>query len=106
MLSIISMVSVHEKLLADIIYKRAPVKERVLKLSRPAFMYGYLQRAVYERRMLFNKYKNCRSTANLDNYSKQRNTVTKRKTVYESIFYERCAGRPESKDFWATIKPF
>ena len=86
MLPIISMIAVHEKLLADIIYKHAPVKKRVLKLSRPAFMYGYLHRAVYKRRMLFNKYKNCRSAAYWDNYSKQRNTVTKLKTVYESIF--------------------
>ena len=97
----------HERLLNDIIDKHAPVKERVLKSRRPAFMNGDLRRAVYKKRMLFNKYKNSRSAADWDNYRKQRNNVTKlKKQSMRVYFYERCAGGPKSKDFWPTIKPF
>ena len=97
----------HERLLTDIIDKHAPVKERVLKSRRPAFMNGDLRRAVYKKRMLFNKYKNSRSAADWDNYRKQRNNVTKlKKQSMRVYFYERCAGGPKSKDFWPTIKPF
>ena len=67
-------------------------------------MNGDFRRAVYKKRMLFNKYKNCRFAANLDNYRKQRNNVTKlKKQSMRVYFYERCAGGPKSKDFFATI---
>ena len=81
----------HERLLTDIIDKHAPVKERVLKSRRPAFMNGDLRRAVYKKKMLFNKYKNSRSAADWDNYRKQRNNVTKlKKQSMRVYFYERC----------------
>ena len=46
----------HERLLTDIVDKHAPIKERVVKSKRPAFMNGDLRRAIYKKRMLFNKY--------------------------------------------------
>ena len=79
----------HERLCTDIIDKHAPVKERVLKSWRPAFMNSDLHRGVYKKRMLFNKYKNSRYAADWDNYRKQRNNVTKlKKQSMRVYFYE------------------
>ena len=70
-------------------------------------MNGDLRRAVYKKRMLFNRYKKCRTSANWDDYRKQRNHVTKlKKQSMRLYFFERCSGGPKSKDFWPTIKPF
>ena len=97
----------HEWLLTDVINEHAPIKERVTKARKPAYMNGNLRRAVFKKRMLFNKYNKCRTSANWELYRKQRNHVTKlKKASMRVYFYERCAGGPKSKDFWPTIKPF
>ena len=97
----------HERLLTDIIDEHAPIKERAVKSRRPAYMNGDLHGAVYKKRMLFNRYKKCRTSANWEDYRKQRNHVTKlKKQSMRLYFFERCSGAPKSKDFWPTIKPF
>ena len=70
-------------------------------------MNGDLRRAIYKKRMLFNKFKKCKSSLNLESYRTQGNYVTKlKKTSMRVYLFERCAGGPKSKDFWPTIKPF
>ena len=97
----------HEWLLNDVINQHAPIKERISKPKKPAFINGDLRRAVFKKKMLFNKYKKCPSGLNWDNYRKQRNAVTKlKKQSMRHYFFERCSGGPKSKDFWPTIKPF
>ena len=97
----------HERLLADVIDEHAPIKEHVFKVKRPAFMNGELRRAIYKKRMCFNKYQKHKTPQNWELYRKQRNLVTKLKKIsMRHYFYERCAGGPKSKDFWPTIKPF
>ena len=97
----------HERLLAGVIDEHAPIKERVSKVKKPAFMNGELRRAIYKKRMCFNKYQKYKTPQNWEHYRKQRNLVTKlKKTSMRHYFYERCAGGPKSKDFWPTIKPF
>ena len=39
----------HEWLLTDIINEHAPVKERVTKTKKPAYMNGNLRRAVFKK---------------------------------------------------------
>ena len=46
-----------------------------------------LRRAVYKKRMLFNKYKNSRSAADWDNYRKQRNNVAKLKKQSMRVYF-------------------
>ena len=41
----------HEWLLTDIINEHAPVKERVTKAKKPAYMNGNLRRAVFKKRI-------------------------------------------------------
>ena len=97
----------HERLLADVIDEHAPIKERVSKVKKPAFMKGELRRAIYKKRMCFNKYQKYKTPQNWELYRKQRNFVTKlKKASMRHYFYERCAGGPRSKYFWPTIKPF
>ena len=98
----------HEWLLNDVINLHAPVKERISKPKKPVFINGDLRRAIFKKKMLFNKYKRVPSYLNWDNYRRQRNAVTKlkKKQSMRHFFFERCAGGPKSKDFWPTIKPF
>ena len=70
-------------------------------------MNGNLRRAVFKKRMLFNKFKKSKTSANWELYRKQRNHVTKLKKASMRVYvFERSAGGPKSKDFWPTIKPF
>ena len=97
----------HERLLSDVVDEHAPIKERVSKVRKPAFMNGELHRAIYKKRMCFNKFQKYKTPQSWEQYRKQRNFVTKlKKTSMRHYFFERCAGGPKSKDFWPTIKPF
>ena len=97
----------HEWLLTEVIHEHAPIKSRVVKSNKPPYMNGDLKRAVYKKRMLFNKYKKCKSSINWENYRLERNRLTKlKKTSMRVFFFERCAGGPKLKDIWPTIKPF
>ena len=54
----------HELLLNDVINLHAPVKERISKPKKPAFINGDQRRAVFKEKMLFNKYKKSPSNLN------------------------------------------
>ena len=70
-------------------------------------MNSELRKAIYKKKMLYNKYHKYRNKTNWVLYRKQRNYVTKlRKQSIKLYFFERCGGGPKSKDFWPTIKPF
>jgi hypothetical protein len=57
--------------------------------------------------MTHNKFLKDKSNKNWEAYRKQRNLVTKlEKQSIRTYFYERCVGRPQSTDFYPTIKPF
>ena len=65
------------------------------------------RRAIFKKRMLFNKFKKIKTPANWELYRKKRTHVTKLKQALMRVyFFERCAGGPKSKDFWPTIQPF
>ena len=71
----------HELLLTDVINEHAPIKERVTKVRKPAYMNGNLRRAVFKKHMLFNKYKKGKTSADWELYRKQRNYVTKKASM-------------------------
>ena len=68
----------HETLLTDIIDQHAPVKEKVIKQRGQLLCMG-TSVVLCTRKADFNKYTTCRSSANWENYRKQRNHVTKLK---------------------------
>ena len=77
----------HELLLTDVINEHAPIKERVTKVRKPAYMNGNLRRAVFKKHMLFNKYKKGKTSADWELYRKQRIYVTKlKKCLHARIF--------------------
>ena len=55
-----------EWLLNDVINLHAPVREKISKPIKPAFINGDLRRAVIKKKMLFNKDKKSLSYLNLD----------------------------------------
>jgi hypothetical protein len=62
-----------------------------------------LKRAIYKKRMSFNKYNRCKNKQNWEIYRKQRNLVYKiKKQSIRNYFIERCAGGPKSKHFLST----
>ncbi|XP_062612802.1 uncharacterized protein LOC134274545, partial [Saccostrea cucullata] len=92
---------------ATIIDKHAPMKMRKIRPNQVPCMNKELRKAIYNKKMLHNKYQTCRSSKNWEAYRVQRNYVTKLKNKsVNNYFLERCTGGPKSKDFWPTIKPF
>ena len=79
----------HKLLLTDVINEHAPIKERVTKVRKPAYMNGNLRRAVFKKHMLFNKYKKGKTSADWELYRKQRNYVTKLKRPLSTYMFMR-----------------
>lgn len=91
----------------SVINKHAPMKKKKPVDKPVPFMNKNLKRAIYKKRMSFNKYNRCKNKQNWEIYRKQRNLVNKiKKQSIRNYFIERCAGGPKSKHFWPTIKPF
>jgi hypothetical protein len=69
-------------------------------------MNSELKRAIYRKKMLYNKFQKYNNSKNWEAYRRQRNYATKLKSKsMNTYFIERCAGGPKSKDFWPTAKP-
>lgn len=87
--------------------KHAPFKERKILPKQVPYMNSELKRAIYRKKMLYNKFQKYNNSKNWEAYRRQRNYVTKLKSKsINTYFIERCAGGPKSKDFWPTVKPF
>ena len=65
----------HELLLTDVINEHVPIKERVTKVRKPAYMNDNFRRAVFKQHMLYNKYKKGKTSADWELYRKQLNYV-------------------------------
>ena len=71
------------------------------------FMNSFLHKAIYKKKMFFNKFLRCKSKFNWENFRKMRNYVNMiRKRSIQNYFLERCSGGCKEGDFWKTIKPF
>lgn len=94
-------------MLNNVINDHIPLKQKKRKPSKAPFMNEELRRAINYKKKLHRNYFRERNSTNWENYRKQRNKVTKlKKKAIKDYFIERCAGGPQSKDFWPTIKPF
>ena len=67
----------HELILNDVIKDHVPIKERKSKVQKPVYMNGELRRSIFKKHMLFNKYKNFKTSSKWEKYRKQRNPVSK-----------------------------
>lgn len=87
--------------------KHAPFKERKILPKQVPYMNSELKRAIYRKKMLYNKFQKYNNSRNWEAYRRQRNYVTKLKSKsINTYFIERRTGGPKSKDFWPTVKPF
>ena len=70
-------------------------------------MNSELRKAINCKKSLWRKFLKVNSDKNWNKYAKQRSLVTKLKRKSVKLYFaERCGGRPKSKDFWPTIRPF
>ena len=91
----------------EVAEKHAPFKERKILPKQVPYMNSELKRAIYRKKMLYNKFQKYNKSKNWEAYRRQRNYVTKLKSKSINTYViERCAGGPKSKDFWPTVKPF
>ena len=87
--------------------KHAPLKQKKMLHKPVPFMTKTLKQAIYQKRMLLNKYNKYKNAKNWDKYRKQRNLVTSLRRKYlNKYFLDRCIGGCQSKDVWPTVKPF
>ena len=97
----------HVWLLNDFINLHAPVKERISKPKKPAYVNGNLRRADCKKKMFSKKYKKSPSNLNWDNHRKQRNAVTElKKQSMGHYSFNVVPVAQKTEDFWPTIKPF
>ena len=68
-----------ETQLVETIDGHAPLKKRRCRPQQAPFMNKELRKAIYRKRMQFNKYRKCKTDKNWDEYRVQRNLVTKLK---------------------------
>ena len=77
-----------ESELISVINKHAPMKKKKPVDKPVPFMNKNLKRAIYKKRMSFNKYNRCKNKQNWEIYRKQRNLVNKiKKTIHQKLFY-------------------
>ena len=95
-------------LLTAVLDKHAPLKTKFTKNNCNApFMNSELRKAIFKKRMLFNKFRKKRCPSTWDSYKAQRNLCTKlRKASINTYFAHKCAGGIQNSNFWPTIKPF
>lgn len=90
-----------------ILDKHAPMKTKFIKNKKAPFMNSELRKAIFKKRMFFNKFRNSKRPITWNKYKAQRNLCTRlRKKSINSYFALKCAGGVQNKDFWPTIKPF
>ena len=83
--------------------KHAPYKSRKIAGKQVPYFNRTLRKAVYRKKMLFNKFQKLGNSKTWEEYRKQRNYVTKlKKKSINDYFIERCTGGPKSSDFWPT----
>ena len=72
----------------SVINKHAPMKKKKPVDKPVPFMNTNLKRAIYKKRMSYNKYNRCKNKQNWEIYRKQRNLVNKiKKTIHQKLFY-------------------
>ena len=60
----------YETLVREIVDEHAPQKQKYPKKESPPFMNSELRRAIYKKKMLFNKHKKYKGKTNWENYRK------------------------------------
>ena len=94
--------------LSQVTDKYAPLKKKKC-FSKPApYMNKTLKQAVYNKRMLFNKFQNYTSASNWGKFRQQRNLVTKlKRESVNQYFIERYVGGCNDNTFGQQLyKPF
>ena len=97
----------YNKLIMNVIDDHAPLKKKYLKKPNAPQMNGGLRKAIFKKRMAYNRYRKYRDTVSWENYRKARNAfVNLNRLSLRNYFQERCKGGTQSRSFWNTVRPF
>lgn len=87
--------------------KHIPVKTMYKRPNQVPYMNRELRKAIYEKKMYYNRFLKNRSSKTWEQYRMRRNHVNKLKRKSENMYFqERCTGGCKQTDFWQTIKPY
>ena len=93
--------------ISEITDKHIPTKQMYRRPHQLPYMNRELRKAIYSKKMTYNKYQKYKTPRNWEKYRKCRNLVNKLKKQSMNIYFqERCVGGSKSRDFWTTIKPY
>lgn len=97
----------YQQLVMSVVNEHAPMKKRYVG-KKCAHMNKDLRKAIYRKRMAYNKYiKNKRNNQLWEAYRQARNHYVKiNKASMREYFKKRCADGPTSRSFWDTLKPY
>jgi hypothetical protein len=95
-------------LIKDVIDAHIPLKKKFVNHSNAPFMNSALRKAMYSKRQACNKARRQpRNNRLWEEYRLKRNAfVTLRRVSIKNYFQKHCSGGPQSKNLWATLKPF
>lgn len=96
------------KNLREIIDEHAPLKTKMVRGNNASFMNKNLQKQIYIRSALRNKFLKNPTEENKNKYKKQRNKCVKlrKKSIKSHLQNVTSKGSTTNKDFWKIIKPF
>ena len=100
--------STFQAVFLELLNKIAPVKTKVLRFNKIAFMTKSLRIAIMLRSRLKNNFNKQRSDENWDNYKKQINFCVKLLCQTKEKYFSdiNVKSISNNKNFWKTIKPF
>ena len=97
----------HDKMFREVVDEHIPIKQKNKRKHSAPFMNSDLRKAIDHKKALRRKFLKYKTNENWQNFTKQRNFVTKLKRQSVKLYFaERCGGGTGSKDFWPTIRPF
>ena len=98
----------HNNLLANIIEKNAPMKQKTIKTKQLPYMNDQLRKAINVKANLRRKFHKIHNQQSWEKYRKQRNLVNKlKRKSLQKYFEENCnSDNNKGKHFWEIVKPF
>ena len=99
---------VFDTLVKEVIDLHVPLKKKVINHTNAPFMNSKLRKMMYKKRQAYNKARKFpRSHRLWEDYRRKRNEfVSLRRLSMKNYFQERCTSGPQSRNLWATLKPF
>ena len=100
--------NIFESIFIELLNKRAPLKEKLVRANNSPFMNKLLTKAIMKRSRLKNKFIKNPNDTNKDNYKRQRNYCVNLLRRVKKEYYNNLNPNniTDNKKFWNSMKPF